>query len=134
MTNIRTGYCLFVLECKNHIETISGRTIDTSTLEYIASNIWKQLTDNIQNKYKDIEQVMFYEGRSPSAPGVVTQIRFVDMCEEYDVFHILKDDPKYIKQMEYYDKEIEFYEKEIELYESEMAYYQNRIEFYEKEP
>ena len=128
-----TGYWLFVLDCERQIESECDVQVNRRTLQYIASNIWTQLPALTQNNYKDEAKDMRRRHQRAVAPGFLRIEELTEMCDKYDVFRILYDNPEYKNKLHEFDTAIGESKKQIEECKKRMEErQQNCMDDYEK--
>ena len=85
-----TGYWLFALDCKAYTEDILSEPIDILTTNYIASNMWPDLSVRMKSTYKMQAKNLNGLGIKAKAPQTIDKAEFMHLSEKFKVAHVWK--------------------------------------------
>ena len=115
------GYWLFALDCKFLVEKLTSEILNIDIVRYIASNLWSSMTKAEQQIYKDMGLKMHRENKCACAPKLLEMERFINMCEENNVFYIPKNDSHEVFKSKPSDMDMNILTSENNLHDAEAS-------------
>lgn len=83
------GYWLFALDVTNHVESLIHEPLATITINYIASNIWPNMTNELKSLYKHEARIMRTNGENSRPPGIISLDKCLSLMDENRLFDIV---------------------------------------------
>ena len=85
------AYWLFALDCASYLENLANIHLKVITINYIASNIWPNLSSHIKLQYKYKALQMRANGLRPRPVGLLTLDKCIELVETNGIFDVLHE-------------------------------------------